>query len=146
LKDRNILKGMFLIAIALAFGLGALKYPVGRLERAGPGFFPLLVSSILLLLGVAMVVRSRFTERKPIEFSFRNLSLIMASLCGFALLSHYVNMSVGIAFLVFVSAYAGQTYSVKRNVILTIALIGIAFIFDHGLGLQLHLFRYFGSD
>ena len=64
MKDRNVLKGLFLIAIALAFGLGSLKYPVGKLERAGPGFFPLLVSSILFLLGLSMVIRSRFMETR----------------------------------------------------------------------------------
>ena len=140
MKDRNLLKGVFLMGIALTFGLGALKYPIGHLERAGPGFFPLLVSSILFLLGLGMVVRARFRERKPMEFHVKNLGIIIGSLVGFAVLSRYVNMSVGIAFLVFVSALAGTRYSWTRNLILTAALIGIAVLFERGLGLQLHLY------
>ena len=38
-NHRDRLKGIFLIAIALAFGLGALNYSIGKVERAGPGFF-----------------------------------------------------------------------------------------------------------
>jgi hypothetical protein len=140
MKDKNLLKGLFLILIALAFGLGALKYPVGKLERAGPGFFPMMVSSILGVLGLAMVVRSRFSQRVPMEFHVKNLAIIMASLVGFALLSRYVNMIVGIVFLVFCSALAGTSYSWTRNVILAAVLIVIAFVFEKGLGLQLPLY------
>jgi hypothetical protein len=140
LKDKNLLKGIFLMAIALAFGLGALKYPVGKLERAGPGFFPMMVSGILFVLGAGMVLRSRFAERKPMEFSVKNLGIIIVSLVGFAVLSRYLNMIVGITFLVFVSTMAGTSYSWTRNAMVAAVLIGIAFIFQKGLGLQLPLY------
>ena len=140
MNDRNLLKGFFVIAISLAFGLGALAYPVGRVARAGPGFFPLMVSSILFALGVAMVVRSRFTERVPMYFNLRNIAIIMASLAGFALASRYVNMIVGIVVLVFCSTLAGTTYSVRRNVAIVAVLVLIAFAFEKGLGLQLPLY------
>jgi Tripartite tricarboxylate transporter TctB family len=139
MNDRNLLKGLFLMAVALIFGLGSLRYDVGRMARAGPGFFPLMVSSILGVLGLSMVVRSRFMDRVPMYFNLRNLLIIMASLIGFALLSH-VNMISGIVFLVFCSTLAGRDYSIKRNAMIAAVLIGIAFIFQKGLGLQLPLY------
>ena len=141
MNDRNLLKGLFLIAIALAFGLGALNYPFGRVERAGPGFFPMMVSGILFVLGATMVVRSRFTEPEAMYFNARNIAIIIASLVGFAVLSRYVNMIAGIAFLVFCSALASKSsYSVVRNLYVTAALVAIAFAFEKGLGLQLRLY------
>ncbi len=140
LKDRNVLKGLFLMLIALAFGLGSLKYPVGKLERAGPGFFPLMVSSILFVLGLAMLIRSRFMQRVPMVFNFRNITIIMVSLIGFALISRFANMILGITFMVFVSTLAGSSYSWVRNCLISAALIAIAFIFVKGLGLQLPLY------
>ena len=140
MNDRNLLKGLLLAAIALVFGLGALRYPIGHLERAGPGFFPLMVSSILFLLGAAMVVRSRFTKPVPVLFNLKNLLIILGSLAGFAILSAYVNMIAGIVFLVFASAFAGTSYSVRRNAIVAAVLIAVAFVFQKGLGLQLPLF------
>jgi hypothetical protein len=64
----------------------------------------------------------------------------MSSLAAFALLSAYVNMILGIIALVFVSAFAGQDYSVRRNLTISAVLIGIAFAFKLGLDLQLPLY------
>lgn len=140
MNNRHLLKGFFLIAIALAFGLGAFNYPIGRLERAGPGFFPLMVSSLLFVLGVAMVVRSRFSRREAMYFNWKNIAIILASLAGFAIFSRYVNMISGIVFLVFASSFAGTSYSIRRNAAVAAVLIAIAFVFQKGLGLQLPLY------
>ena len=140
MNDRNLLKGLWLALIALVFGLGSLNYPVGRLERAGPGFFPLLVSCILMLLAVSMIVRSRFTEKVPVVFNYRNLGVILASLAAFALVSRWVNMTLGIVVLVFVSSIAASSHSWKRNFAVAAVLLGIAFVFVKGLGLQLPLY------
>ena len=141
MNDRSLLKGIFLVAIALGFGLGALRYPLGDFSRAGPGLFPLLVSSILFLLGVATLVRSRFAERVPLQFNIRNIALIMASLSGFAVISEYLNMIVGIVFLVFCASLAGTApYSVVRNLKIAGGLVAVAFLFQKVLGLQLPLY------
>lgn len=140
MKDRNLLKGLFLAAIAVIFGIGATRYDVGHVERAGPGFFPLLVSSFLFLLGAGMAVRSRFMKPEPIYFNVRNITIILGSLAGFAAMSYYVNMISGIVFLVFASTLAGTSYSIRRNAIISAVLVAIAFVFQQGLGLQLPLY------
>jgi hypothetical protein len=140
MNDRNLLKGLLLIAIALAFGLQALRYPIGQFARAGPGLFPLLVSSLLLLLGVTIVVRSFLTERVHLNFNMRNIALVLASLCGFALLSKYVNMTAGIVFMVFCATLAGTSYSVTRNLKIAGFLVAVALVFQKLLGLQLPLY------
>ena len=140
MNDRNLLKGLFLAAVALIFGLGALRYNVGHVERAGPGFFPLMVSSFLFLLGAGMMVRSRFMERAPMYFNVKNIAIILASLALFGILSHYVNMIAGIVALVFVSTIAGTSYSIRRNFLICATLVAIAFVFQKGLGLQLPLY------
>jgi hypothetical protein len=140
MNDRNLLKGAFLVAIALVFGLGALRYPLGHVERAGPGFFPLMVSCILFVLGAAMMVRSHFMVRVPMEFNLKNIAIILGSLVGFAAFSHFVNMIAGIVFLVFASTFAGTNYSVRRNLAISAVLVGIAFVFQKGLGLTLPLY------
>jgi len=140
MNNRNLVKGLFLIAISLAFGLGSFRYPMGAFARAGPGLFPLLVSSLLLLLGVVMVARSFIGERPGIKFNVRNISLIILSLAGFAVVSQYVNMIAGIIFLVFCASFAGTDYSVVRNLKVAGFLIAVALIFQKGLGLQLPLY------
>ena len=35
MNDRNLVRGLFLMAIALVFGLASLRYPMGGFSRAG---------------------------------------------------------------------------------------------------------------
>ena len=140
MNDRNLLRGLFLIAISLAFGLMSLRYPIGQFSRAGPGLFPLLVSCLLFLIGLINVVRSRFVERVYLSFNMKNIALIMVSLCGFAVISEYLNMIVGIVFMVFCASLAGTSYSVARNLKISVGLIAVAFAFQRLLGVNLPLY------
>jgi len=129
------------MAISLAFGLQSLRYPIGDFARAGPGLFPLMVSCLLLLIGVITVVRSHFVERVHLDFQMKNIAIILASLCGFALISQFLNMTVGIAFMVFCASFAGtSSYSVMRNIKIAAGLIAVAFAFQKLLGFNLPLY------
>lgn len=141
MNDKNLVRGLFLIAISLAFGLTSLRYPIGTFSRAGPGLFPLLVSSLLFLIGLITVVRSRFVERVPLDFNMRNISIVLVSLCGFAMISEHLNMIVGIVFMVFFASMAGKSsYSIVRNVKVSLGLIAVAFAFQKLLSLSLPLY------
>ncbi len=140
MNNRNLARGVFIIAFALVFGVWSTRYSIGELSRAGPGLFPLLVSGLLFVLGVISVVRARLVAPVPLEFKFRNMAFVLGGLCGFALLSELLNMAVGIVFMVFCATVAGTSYSVLRNVKISAGLIAIAFGLQHLLGLNLPLF------
>jgi len=129
------------MAISLAFGLQSLSYPIGQFSHAGPGLFPLLVSSLLFLIGLITVVRSRFDERVHLNFNLKNIAIILGSLCGFAILSEHVNMIAGIVFMVFCASFAGtSSYSVVRNLKVAAGLIAVALAFQKLLGFNLPLY------
>lgn len=140
MNNRNVVRGLFLMAIALLFGLVSRNYAIGQLSRSGPGLFPLMVSSLLFLVGLLSVVRSRFVDHVPLDYNVKNIAIILLSLCGFVLASQYLNMIAGIIFLVFCSTFAGTSYSVVRNLKISAGLIAIAFAFKNLLGLNLPLF------
>ena len=140
MNDKNLVRGLFLVAISLTFGLTAAGYPFGSFARPGPGLFPLLVSSALGLIGVATIVRSRFIDKVPLDFNLRNISLVLGSLCAFSLVSHFVNMILGIIVMVFIATVAGSTYSVVRNLKVSAGLIAVALAFQKLLGLNLPLY------
>jgi len=140
MNDRNLARGLFLVAIALAFGLQSLRYSIGQFSRPGPGLFPLLVSSLLFAIGLITLVRTRFVERVPLSINLKNIAIILSSLCGFAVISQHLNMIPGIVFMVFWSALAGSSYSVVRNLKVSAGLILVALAFQKLLGLNLPLF------
>jgi hypothetical protein len=140
MNDRNLARGLFLVAISLAFGLTALRYPIGDFARAGAGLFPVVVSSMLLLIGIATVIRSRFVEKVRLDLHFKNIGIILGSLCAFAVITLLVNMTVAIITMVFIATLAGTNYSWKRNVKIAIGLCLMALVFAKLLGMNLPLY------
>ena len=70
-----------------------------------------------------------------------NIALLLGALCAFALISKALNMTAGVAALVFIAALAGRAkYSVVRNLKIAAGLIAVAFAFQKLLGLNLPLF------
>lgn len=139
MNDRNLVRGLFLMAFALVFGLSSLRHPIGEFGRAGPGLFPLMVSTILLLIGVATVVRSRFVEKVHLDLHLKNIGVVIGGLVCFALVSMFVNMIAGIVVMVFVTTVAGSSYSWKRNVKIALGQIAMAFVLVKLLGMNLPL-------
>ena len=139
--DRNLARGLFLAAIALAFGLGALRYPIGDFARAGAGLFPLMVSVLLLLIALATLVRSRVVTGPRFEFNPVNIALLLSALCAFALVSRVLDMTAGIVAMVFISGFAGTAkYSIVRNLKVSVGLFLVALAFQKLLGFNLPLY------
>ncbi len=137
--NQKVMRGMALIGIASFFGVQSATYPLGTLARAGAGLFPLMISGIVGLIGLVMLVQSRFEAPQPMRFNLKNTAIVLASLLGFLLIAQHVNVTLAIVYLVFVSALAGETYSVARNLKISVVLIGIAYAFHALLGLNLPL-------
>ena len=94
----------------------------------------------LFLIGLLQVIRSHYVEHVPLNYNVKNIALILLSLVGFALLSEHINMILGIIFLVFCSTFAGTSFSVVRNIKISLGIIAVAFAFKQFLGLNLPLF------
>ncbi|MES3022835.1 MAG: tripartite tricarboxylate transporter TctB family protein [Pseudomonadota bacterium] len=137
--NQKVMRGAALVVIALFFGVQSATYHLGTFAQAGPGLFPLMVATIVGLIGLVMVVQARFEEVELMEFPLKNVTIIVASLVGFILIAKYLTMIPAIVFLVFLSALAGSDYSVSRNIKISIALVAIAFALYYFLGLQLEL-------
>jgi len=138
--NRVLVRGLCLMGIALLFGLNSFRYQLGDLSRAGPGLFPLIVSCLLFLIGAITVASTRFMAFEHLNYSVRNIGIILLSFVGFALISQFVNMLVAIVFLAFFSTLAGTSYSLKRNLKIAIGLVIVAFAFRDLLGLNLPLY------
>jgi len=141
MNNQNLLRGVFLLAVALVFGIGSTRYQIGNFAHAGPGLFPLAVSCIVGFIGLVMIARSRMVPRVPMNMRAKNAVLVLLSLVGFGIVSQLLNMAAGIVFMVFLSGLAGSSFSWKRSLTVSVALVGIAYIFYKFLGLNLPLFN-----
>ena len=51
---KDLLAGLIFIGFGLAFGYATLGYQIGTALRMGPGYFPLVLAGIMVLLGVVI--------------------------------------------------------------------------------------------
>lgn len=128
------------IAFALVFNFTSITYNIGTLDSPGPGLFPFIVSGLLLVVGIATVIKTRFVEKETVDFKIKNISIITLSLVGFALATQYINMIAGIVVLVAVSSLSANNASISRSIKIIVGLVAVACAFKYLLGLNLPLF------
>jgi hypothetical protein len=138
--NQNTGRGLLLAAVALLFLFQAPGYTIGSLSRPRPGLFPVIVAGILLIIGIAIVVRSHFSEAVPLDFRVRNIALVAGGIVAFALVSAYLNMLAGIAVMVTMASLASDDFSIPRTAVIIVALCLVAFAMQKGLGVQLPLY------
>lgn len=84
---KDILAGAVIIALGLAFAIGALAYEVGDPLRMGPGYMPLALGLILVGLGIGVVIKGFLAgEGEAIgAVDWRAMALLTAALLFFGL-------------------------------------------------------------
>ncbi len=130
------------IVLGGLFGLVlALDYKVGSLTRMGPGFFPLALSVMVIVLGAASGVRAVLAS-EPAEGGglerILPLAWVAAGLVAWTLLLRPFGLLSANAALVILSAFARRPVSVAQIAGLVAGLTAAGwFIFIWGLGMPL---------
>jgi len=129
-----------------SFGLAAIAiargYGMGSASRMGPGYFPTVLGALLLVIGIACLVRSFFSDGKPIgAISWKGAALVTGGTVLFGLLLRPVGLLAALAALILVSASASRRFRLEwRAGALMLALIAFcALVFVKGLGLPVPL-------
>jgi putative tricarboxylic transport membrane protein len=150
---RDTAGGLFLIAVALVFGVGATQYNFGTLFRMGAGFFPLVISALLGAIGLVLAVSGlRGSSRvdsnsgsgeEGFEFSPRSVAAVLGSLLVFGFALERVGLIVSAFLLVAIAALAEKQSSIVRTLVLAASLAAMAvLIFIEGLGINIALVRW----
>ncbi len=132
--------------IYLALGLAAVwigrNYPQGTSARMGPGYFPTVLGSLLVLLGAVSVVRSFIRPGEAVSpVAWRPLLLVLGAIVLFGLLLPVGGLLVALPALIIVSALASQHS--RLDAASVAALIGVVafcyLVFVKGLGVPMPL-------
>ena len=123
--------------LALAFGAfmldKALAYPMGSMLRMGPGFFPAVLSVLIIVLGAALALHGlRQRAAAPaVEIRLRPIAMISIAVVLFALLIERFGIVPATMALILVSSLAGARVRPWRVLIMaaaTTAAIYVIFI------------------
>jgi hypothetical protein len=139
---RDIGAGLIFIAIGILFGLGALGLELGTALRMGPGYFPLVLAGILVVLGLVILAQAfGHPTTGRLAVPWRGLVLILAAPVVFGLTVRGLGLVPAVMLVVLISAFASRRMSVPLALALTVALtLFCVLVFSFGLGLPLRLF------
>jgi hypothetical protein len=140
----DFLAGSLFVAIGIVTVVAALDYPLGTIRNIGPGYFPILLGGVLVLLGVAVALKGLERAETPAEgWAVRPLIGVTAAVVVFALLLRPLGLAVATVALVAISTFAGGGFSIVRIIGLSVGLVALsAVIFIHLLGLPFSLWPF----
>jgi hypothetical protein len=140
LRDADVLCGLMFIAFAVSgFALSA-ELDSGSAMVMGPGYFPRLLSAILLVLGIAITAVGLWGgARNPSHgWTVRPLAMVSIAALLFAAALQRGGIVLAIAVTVIVGSFAGVPPRAMQLAFLTLALVlGSVALFVWGIGIPL---------
>lgn len=95
-RSKDFISGVFFIACGATFYALGRGYAMGTDRNMRPGYFPSMLSIILIIIGIALAVRAAFKPGAPTELpAFGKLAVIGAGVSGTNLLYCLIGAFVG---------------------------------------------------
>ncbi|MFB4368942.1 MULTISPECIES: tripartite tricarboxylate transporter TctB family protein [unclassified Pseudomonas] len=134
-----------MLASAIFIGLGALvlwstrDLMVGSAAMMGPGYMPMMIGSLVIILGLVVGLIGLFKGSEPIgTVQLRPLLILLASVAGFALAAESAGFIIAAAGLIIFGSMADREWRVREVLISStlLTLFGLV-VFIYGLDVQM---------
>lgn len=139
----DIATGLLLMAAAGFFGWQTTGLEIGTSLRMGPGYFPMVLSGLLFLLGLLIVIKAFGREGEPFgTIAWRGLVFILPAPVFFGLTVRGLGFVPALFLAALIAAQASMRMRPLYSLVLALTVTVMAtLIFSYGLGLP---FRRFG--
>ena len=139
-------KDFWIGVVYLVFGgIGVIigrDYSFGTAGRMGPGYFPIVVSWLLVLFAAISMVRSLRVEGEPLgHIAWKPMALIVGSIVAFGFLVTTAGLVIAMIVMVLMSAAASEKFSFDWTATAGLAALVTfcALVFVRGLGVPMPL-------
>jgi Tripartite tricarboxylate transporter TctB family len=142
-SQREFTAGLIFFFTGAIWLAGSLSYRIGTATAMGPGYFPLVVSLILTLLGIGSVIRALKIEETDVLGPWPPVAvvLVLGGVVGFGLLLESTGLVAAAAVLILLSCSSRLRTRPIETLLLTAALIAlVSGIFVFGLGMPVDLY------
>jgi Tripartite tricarboxylate transporter TctB family len=136
--------GLVVVAIGAGFFLFGRELEMGTSFRMGPGYFPTILSVLMIGLGLAMTV---LAWRRPAQedavgrVPWLGVALVVVPVVLFGLTLRGLGLAPILVIVVLATAWASRYASLRASVPLALGIAAFCcFLFIQGLGLPLPLF------
>ena len=143
-SQKDIVSGLTLIVIGIAFAVGATNYSFGSAARPGPGYFPFGLGIILALLGLIIFVGSFFKKTKdgdPIgKIPWRSLCCIVGALIFFGYFLPRWGFVISFPLMIIITSLGSREFHWLDALLSATVLTALSYlIFIYGLNLTIPL-------
>jgi hypothetical protein len=115
--------GLVFVLIGAAGIVFGQDLTVGSAARMGPGYFPMLLSCLVIAIGLVLSVRGVVIDGPPIErIHIRPLFAILAAILAFGALIDRIGLALTAALLTVGAAYAQRKVNLKETLLLAVGL------------------------
>jgi hypothetical protein len=115
--------GLVFVLIGLAGIVFGQDLTTGSAARMGPGYFPMLLSGLIIAIGLVLAVRGLVLNGPPIErIHLRPLFAIVAAVLVFGALIDRAGLAITATLITIGAAYARREVNVKETVLLAAGL------------------------
>ena len=138
----NAICGLTFIALGGFFIFQSLSLELGTAFRMGPGYFPLVLASILTLLGAVVLVQATRVKGEPIgPIALRGMLFILPAPVFFGLTVRGLGFVPSLFFTALIAAFASTRMKPLMALLLAagITLFSVA-VFSYALGLPFERF------
>lgn len=145
-RNSDTESGVFFTAIGFLGFILSMNYSFGSGARMGPGFFPITLSALLTLLGVAIFFNGLRNKSapKPMPMDWRSVMLICASVLFFGFFLMRAGLLITVPLTVAIASFVQQTINVRRTALIALALTAFTWlVFIAGLDLRIPLLPRF---
>ena len=140
---KDVLAGSAFIGFGLAFAVGATTYEIGTALRMGPGYFPLVLGGVLILLGVLIITKGLIAgEGAAIgAVPWKAAGLIVAALLFFGVTIRGLGVVPSVFVTALLAGWSGHRPGAVAPVVIAVGLTAVSvIIFIVALQLRLPLF------
>ena len=138
----NAICGLSFIALGGFFIYQCLDLELGTAFRMGPGYFPLVLASILTLLGVIVLVQATRVEGEPMgPLALRGMLFILPAPVFFGLTVRGLGFVPSLFFTALIAAFASGRMKPLMALVLAVAItLFSVVVFSYALGLPFQRF------
>lgn len=135
--------GILFILIGLYFGVQSLGMEIGTSLRMGPGYFPLVLSGLLIGLGLLILVSAfKSVAEEMTAHAWRGMLFILPAPIFFGLTVRGLGFVPSIFFTTLIAAMASLKMKIVPALVLSFGvMVFCTLVFSYALGLP---FRRFG--
>ncbi len=139
---------LYVVFGAVGFWI-ARDYGMGAAARMGPGYFPMVLSGLMLVFGAASLIRSFIVPGEPVgHLHWKGIAVVCGATALFAFLLPRAGLLIALPVMVLVAASGSTKFKFElKAVVGLLVLTGFcAGVFVKGLGVPMPLLgSWFGA-